>query len=194
MQQTGLIGRAVVVLASNPSRLVAFVAPATSEAALQAGGRLALFLHCRRLLSAHEVPSQIEAVASWPLLSSGKVDRAALIPPAPSVVTHPSESSLAVADGNDIFFSPLEKLVAEAFAHVLVLPEVPPPMSNFFELGGSSLTAVQLLATLSDWLQDPKKNPSGVARFGLSADERKVLTHVLAESTKGYGYFKYRAF
>jgi hypothetical protein len=187
-----LVQSAVVGLYDAPPRLVAFVRLVISEAAFAAGGQLVLALHCKQRLPAHEVPTQMIYMADWPLLASGKIDRKRLVPPAllqstagaaaiaaaavdiaaadPSV--H-AQSHLAAAAGT-AYASDLEHLVAEAFQHVLELPHVPPPSGHFFELGGSSLTAVQLLATLSAWLSDAAKNPTGVAKFLLGPDERKV--------------------
>ena len=92
--------------------------------------------HVAERLPAFMVPSSIVSLDALPLNERGKVDRSAL--PAP-----PRRGSGATASADD----PIAKLMAE----VLQLDSVGPD-ENFFELGGSSLLAIQLVGRLREQL------------------------------------------
>ena len=82
------------------------------------------------------VPSQLLVLDNLPLNSSGKVDRAAL--PAPDA---------APAGGQAQPGTLLEALLVEAYAGVLQLDRLGVDAS-FFDIGGSSLQAMQLVSRI----------------------------------------------
>ncbi|WSG14772.1 amino acid adenylation domain-containing protein [Nonomuraea sp. NBC_01738] len=95
------------------------------------------------------VPSAVVVLEALPLTVSGKVDRAAL--PAPDV---------AVSSGMPE--SRVEVLLCGLFADVLGLPRVGVD-DNFFDLGGDSIIAIQLLARIN--------------QEGLTLTPRQLLRH-----------------
>jgi amino acid adenylation domain-containing protein len=95
--------------------------------------------HLARQLPSFMVPSSIVLLDGLPLNERGKVDRAAL--PAPG-----RAGSAAVA--TDPRVDPVAKLMAEVLRLESVGPE-----ENFFELGGTSLLAIQLIGRLRLRLQ-----------------------------------------
>ncbi|MCQ4120973.1 non-ribosomal peptide synthase/polyketide synthase [Rhodococcus tibetensis] len=82
------------------------------------------------------VPASITVLDQMPLTASGKIDRSAL--PAPEV---PVSSTRGAQ-------TPLEQVVADAVAQVLGVPEVGAD-TNFFALGGNSLSATRVVSRLS---------------------------------------------
>ncbi len=101
----------------------------------------------RRALSARVgdalVPSAFVFLDALPRTASGKIDRKSLPEPGGS---RPELSTPFVSPRN-----PAEDLAASAFARVFDLDTVGVD-DDFFELGGDSLSAVELLAVLSDGL------------------------------------------
>ena len=89
-------------------------------------------------LPEHMVPSMFVVVESFPMTTSGKVDRNAL--PAPPVER--GDLGVAVAPRSE-----LESQLASAFARTLGLDSVG-VTDNFFDLGGHSLTAARLLTQI----------------------------------------------
>lgn len=85
------------------------------------------------------VPTAIVALGELPRTTSGKVDRRAL-PAPPSVATRDREPLRTDA----------ERTVADLFRSVLDLSEVPGPSDDFFDLGGHSLSAIEVLAGIRD--------------------------------------------
>ncbi|WP_253894822.1 non-ribosomal peptide synthetase [Corallococcus exercitus] len=117
-------------------RLVAYVVPSTP-----ASGDLSetLRVQLQQHLPGYMVPSAFVVLEALPLNANGKVDRKAL--PAPDV---------AAAHGRYIApRTPLEQLIAQAFAEVLRLERVSAD-GDFFDLGGHSLLAVHLMALLRE--------------------------------------------
>jgi thioesterase domain-containing protein len=88
-------------------------------------------------LPRHMVPSAITAVDSIPLTPVGKLDKAAL--PMPEFSTGPGRDP---APGT-------ETVVAQAFAKALDVESVS-AVDGFFDLGGNSLLATKVIATLRD--------------------------------------------
>jgi amino acid adenylation domain-containing protein len=88
------------------------------------------------LLPSFMVPSVVVLLDSLPLNERGKVDRAAL--PAPG-----RDGADAIAVTDDPHVAPVAALMAEVLALESVGPE-----ENFFELGGTSLLAIQLIGRL----------------------------------------------
>lgn len=91
-------------------------------------------------LPRHMVPASIVVIPAIPLTPNGKIDRSALPDPvAPGAVSgRPPQT-------------PTERAVADAFAVVLGIPAVGRD-DDFFSLGGTSLSAVRVAATLGDTL------------------------------------------
>jgi len=90
----------------------------------------------RATLPEYAVPSRIQLVSEWPRTSSGKIDRRAL-----SVDVSPEPPAATRLEGST------ERLIAEFLRDKLGLVEVSRE-HNFFEVGGHSLLAVQLLARI----------------------------------------------
>lgn len=91
-------------------------------------------------LPEYMVPSRFVVVESFPMTTSGKVDRNAL--PAPPVER--GNLGVAVAPRSE-----LESQLASAFARTLGLDSVG-VTDNFFDLGGHSLTAARLLTQIKE--------------------------------------------
>ncbi|APE36002.1 hypothetical protein BOX37_21015 [Nocardia mangyaensis] len=90
-------------------------------------------------LPGYLVPAVVITLDSFPVNTSGKLDRGALPRPAP----HRTAYRAPVTE--------TEQVVAHEFARVLGLDRIGMD-DNFFDLGGNSLTAVQLSARLSEAL------------------------------------------
>jgi amino acid adenylation domain-containing protein len=95
-------------------------------------------------LPEYMVPGAIVLVDEFPLTSNGKIDRNALPrPPTASALTHRDFLAKATA---------LEKVVYAIWKELFHLDEID-VNRNFFELGGQSLVAMQLVSRLRDVLQ-----------------------------------------
>jgi amino acid adenylation domain-containing protein/non-ribosomal peptide synthase protein (TIGR01720 family) len=128
------VNRAVVLAREDTPgtrQLVAYVTAADPATALDPARLRALVA---RALPDHMVPAAVVVLDRLPLAANGKVDRAAL--PAPDFT--------AVACSRPPR-TPTEKLLCEAFAQVLGLPEVGAE-DGFFDLGGDSIQAIQLVS------------------------------------------------
>jgi non-ribosomal peptide synthetase-like protein len=98
-----------------------------------------------------------------PVRTSGKVDRAALPWPLPDVAAGHD-------DGDEGDLSPAQRQLAEQWQAVLGIP-VADPASNFFDLGGGSLAAAQLVALIRQ--SDPEFTVAEIyahPRLGAMAD------------------------
>jgi amino acid adenylation domain-containing protein len=98
--------------------------------------RAELRQHLARHLPAYMIPSHFMILDALPLNASGKLDRSAL--PAPGLET-----------GGDVPQTLVEAALAELFAEVLGVQQVG-ANDDFFDLGGTSLQAMRLLARLRD--------------------------------------------
>ncbi|MBN8471529.1 non-ribosomal peptide synthase/polyketide synthase [Corallococcus exiguus] len=133
------VSEALVLLREDlpgDKRLVAYVVPSApvSEALTET-----LRTQLQQQLPGYMVPSAFVALEALPLTANGKVDRKAL--PAPDV---------AATHGRYVApRTPLEQLIAQAFAEVLRLERVSAD-ADFFDLGGHSLLAVHLMALLRE--------------------------------------------
>ncbi|WP_051928061.1 non-ribosomal peptide synthetase [Nitrosococcus oceani] len=87
------------------------------------------------------VPSVFMFLESLPLMPNGKVDRKAL--PAPEKVT-PIPDGKAMESSN-----PIEQMLVEMWAEVLGVKSIG-IHDNFFDLGGHSLSAIQVIARLQE--------------------------------------------
>jgi amino acid adenylation domain-containing protein len=115
-------------------RLVAYVVTANDAPALSAAECRA---HLKERLPEYMVPSAFVTLEALPINANGKVDRRAL--PAP-------DSSLV----SDIYVAPrdaVEEMIAEVWAEVLRVERVGVE-DNFFESGGHSLLAMQVVSHL----------------------------------------------
>ncbi|ANT61953.1 non-ribosomal peptide synthetase [Salipiger sp. CCB-MM3] len=129
IKQTGLVRDAVVLARSDGGtepRLVAYVlaAPGFDSAPLLA--------ELATALPAHMVPSAVVTLDSWPMTTSGKLDRKAL--PAPLLEMPQGAPPVG----------PVEERLAALYREVLHLPDTPSREADFFDLGGDSLTALTL--------------------------------------------------
>ncbi|MFE3703341.1 phosphopantetheine-binding protein, partial [Nocardia tengchongensis] len=139
------VTQAVVVLRSDArtgDALVAYVvpaaAPSTEPVALDADAvdTEALREHLAGLLPSYMVPAAFVAMGSFPLSANGKLDRRAL--PEPEFAAREFRAAATRA----------EEIVASVFAEVLGLENPVGADDDFFELGGNSLIATQVVARL----------------------------------------------
>ncbi len=131
------LATANIVLARD-GRLVAYVVPADGYSAD------ALRAALGRRLPDYMVPAAIVEMAAMPVTANGKLDRKALPEPVFS-----SSGGEAPAAGT-------ETRLAAIFAQVLGRNDAISANDDFFGLGGDSLSAVQLLASIrEEWGQDP---------------------------------------
>ncbi len=139
LMQHAAIHNAVVVLREDSpghKRLAAYV---TAEADLPDTCELRAFL--KQHLPDYMLPSAFVALKQFPLTPNGKVDRNALPAPEQSELEHIGDY---VAPR-----SPVEEILAGLWAEVLNLKRVG-IHDNFFEQGGDSLLAVQLVARVEE--------------------------------------------
>ncbi|MCS3781445.1 non-ribosomal peptide synthetase [Tsukamurella ocularis] len=122
----GVGAAAVVVQGEEPTRrLVGYVTGTASEADVRA--------HAARRLPAHMVPARVLVLDVLPLTANGKVDRAALpVPDAGDAAPYRAPGTSA------------EEILAGVFVEVLGRERVGVDES-FFELGGDSITAIQVV-------------------------------------------------
>ncbi|MGV9669263.1 amino acid adenylation domain-containing protein [Gordonia sp. NPDC003504] len=94
---------------------------------------------CAAQLPAHLVPARITVLTHWPLTAHGKLDHRAL------------RAQLATPDTSGRPRTPDEDAVAAAMAAVVGVEDTQGwgPGTNFFAVGGHSLSAARLAATLS---------------------------------------------
>ncbi|MFF7729527.1 amino acid adenylation domain-containing protein [Streptomyces sp. NPDC008001] len=118
-------------------RLVAYVTPASADAAAEAGPD-ALRAALAAQLPESAVPAAVVVLDAFPTGPGGKLDRAALPAPAPE----------ATAGGRAPAGS-REQTLTRLFAEVLGLPHVGAD-DSFFALGGTSLLAARLVARIQD--------------------------------------------
>ena len=145
------VQQAVVVAAEDPHdghavRLIAYVVPAASHVGAPParhtalGDRLAADLraHLKERLPDFMMPSVFVSLDQIPLTTNGKADRKRL--PLPPRDSFAADSALYVAPRDEV-----EEQLAAIFGEVLGVDRVG-VHSNFFELGGDSLLAVQTLS------------------------------------------------
>ncbi|MFF8609956.1 amino acid adenylation domain-containing protein [Streptomyces sp. NPDC015346] len=121
--------------ASGENALVAYVVSRPGTKA--AGNEVKAFV--RKQLPDYMVPAFVVALDAFPLTPNRKIDRAAL--PEPSSVSGSHE------DGSRSPLTPTEELVADLWQDVLGAPKVGPE-DNFFNLGGHSLMATQVVSRI----------------------------------------------
>ncbi|MFF1506930.1 amino acid adenylation domain-containing protein [Streptomyces sp. NPDC058326] len=121
--------------ASGENALVAYVVSRPGTRAV--GNEVKAFV--RGQLPDYMVPAFVVALDAFPLTPNRKIDRAAL--------PEPSSASGAHEDGPRAPLSPTEELVAGLWQEVLGAPRVGPE-DNFFNLGGHSLMATQVVSRI----------------------------------------------
>jgi acyl carrier protein len=132
---------AVVVLREDEPgarRLVGYVVPSSTGTAIAAES---LRQELRRTLPEYMVPAVIVALDALPLSPNGKIDRRAL--PAPSG-ERPALTQTYTAPRTE-----REEMLAQIWAEVLRLDRVG-IHDNFFDLGGASLAALEIMARLNE--------------------------------------------
>jgi amino acid adenylation domain-containing protein len=139
LRQHPAVAEAAVVARRGPNRssarLDAYVVVVSPEPPLST---LRAFLRAR--LPAAVVPTGFAVVGTFARTPSGKVDRRAL---------PPIDATAPPDEPREQLRGPTETIVARAWSDVLGVPDLG-RHSNFFELGGESLAAVQVVAMLSD--------------------------------------------
>jgi len=148
-----------------PKRIVGYIvlADGVSCEAFEEGGREAVSLLCEAQLPPHEVPTEFVVLGALPLTPAGKVDRRALPRPAcrqRQAQTSPqgalrtsTERAVAVAWGRALGLYPEGQgswSLAEEHTHRYVVG----PLDSFWSLGGTSLSAVEMLRLLYKLLPD----------------------------------------
>lgn len=119
--------------------LVAYIVPHYEDETIGTELRLALY----RTLPGHMIPSAIVLLPAFPLTRNGKIDRQAL----PGLTYKPRDVDTEfVAPRN-----PTEILLAELWSDVLSVDRVG-VHDDFFEIGGNSLIAADLLTRMRDQL------------------------------------------
>src|SRR5690349_8777413 len=139
LRQHETVNEAVITLRQDPSgekRLVAYVTanPAYTIEARQ------LRDYLRRELPEYMLPAAFVALTSFPLTVSGKINRLTL--PAP-------ETNLETEEGYIAPRGALEEVLATIFAEVLKLERIG-IRDNFFDLGGHSLSATQIVSRVRE--------------------------------------------
>ncbi len=138
------LGEVEAVLAAHPA--------VRNAAAVVRGGRLlayaavpdggadeaALRAHLRDRLPEHMIPARITVMAALPLTPNGKTDRKAL--PDPDAAARPSADGEAREPR-----TAAERALADIWAQVLGVKTVGPD-DTFFDLGGDSILAIQVVA------------------------------------------------
>ena len=133
------VQKSIVVLHETGAsrRLVAyFVANGESTA-----GAESLRDHLARFLPEYMIPGQFVSLETLPVTPSGKIDRRAL-----------AQRSLARAETAGVVTLPRdekEAILARVWAELLGLAEVGVD-ANFFELGGDSILAIQMISRVAD--------------------------------------------
>jgi pyochelin synthetase len=149
LRRHAAVEQAVVALnrrvTGGAASLVAFLVPAQQVHAASAFDGPAIRQHLVDALPDYMVPAQLVVVDQLPLSSNGKVDLDALLKLADDGPEHPPTT----APRNDF-----ERSVLAAWQRVI--PDADFGVTeNFFELGGDSVMATQLLRELNTGLQVP---------------------------------------
>lgn len=117
----------------NDQRLVAYVVPKPGAKADES----ALRAHLRARLPAYMVPQHFVVLDALPLLPNGKIDRNALPRPAAPIVVEQGQAAA------DLPLDQRTRYLATVWADLLGTE--PGPDDNFFDLGGHSMLAVQMV-------------------------------------------------
>jgi amino acid adenylation domain-containing protein len=126
---------AVITDQAGQRQLAAYLRPRTGTRPDAAELRA----HLARSLPAYMIPAHLITLAEFPLNSSGKVDRAALPVPGPSATAGEHAAPATVT----------ETVLAGLYGRVLRRDQVS-ATDGFFDAGGNSLQAMQLVDLISD--------------------------------------------
>jgi len=143
LQQHPAVLESIVLVHANEAgdkRIIAYVV--LEEATTCTQGELRQFVKER--LPGYMVPSALMLLESLPLTPNGKVDRKAL----------PQPAEIAIEQAPD-YVAPrteMEKLLHEHWSTVLGVPQIG-VHDNFFDVGGHSILATQLIFALRDELK-----------------------------------------
>jgi amino acid adenylation domain-containing protein len=130
------VARALVIVREdqpNDQRLVAYVV-------VKGGARFdeaAMRNHLRDVLPAYMVPQHFVELDALPLLPNGKIDRNALPLPTANTASH------AITPVADAALDPRVRYLADVWSELLGTQAG--PEDNFFDLGGHSMLAVQMV-------------------------------------------------
>jgi amino acid adenylation domain-containing protein len=138
LRSTGVL-RDVAVLSPSGDSLVAYCVPQDGQAPTPRELRE----FCEKRLADYMVPTAYVMLPALPITSNGKLDRRAL--PSPDAGALPEQ--VYVAPGNDV-----EEQLCAIWAQLLGVSPVG-IRHNFFQIGGDSLHAVQLMARVRDRFQ-----------------------------------------
>ncbi|PTX92717.1 hybrid non-ribosomal peptide synthetase/type I polyketide synthase [Opitutus sp. ER46] len=138
LAQHPAVAECVVVARQDAAGQPRLLAYAVADAGQVAEPR-ALREHLMTVLPEYMVPVAVQVLARWPLTANGKLDRNAL--PEPELVR--ADATLAAPR------TTTEELLAEIWRGVLALDQVG-VHDNFFERGGHSLLAAQVMARVRD--------------------------------------------
>jgi amino acid adenylation domain-containing protein len=129
----------VIVREDQPGdqRLVAYLVPRTDARIDEA----ALRSHLRAALPAYMVPQHFVVLDALPLLPNGKIDRNAL--PLPSAEQNADAQDAQDAKRAELPDEPRVRYLADVWTELLGIE--PGPDDNFFDLGGHSMLAVQMV-------------------------------------------------
>jgi amino acid adenylation domain-containing protein len=117
-------------------QLVAYVVGRTPSVRLD---RDDLKNHLRERLPAYMVPAHFVSLEAFPLTANGKLDKQRL----------PAPQAEGDARGDELFMSPIEEKLAGIWAEIMRLKRVG-RHDNFFDIGGHSLAAMQLVAKVRE--------------------------------------------
>jgi amino acid adenylation domain-containing protein len=138
------VAQVVVITAEDAAgqkMLVGYVRLRTAGSAGPVAGPAELRRHLAEGLPGYMVPAHLVILDSFPLNASGKVDRAALPP------VKPAEAATGSRTPGVAPATPTEQALADIYTRLLRLPRVSVDQ-GFFELGGNSLQAMQLVTRI----------------------------------------------
>ena len=141
LRRYSLVKEAAVIARENVAgqrQLVAYVVLKESPDAQPHLSVESLREHLQRVLPDYMVPSAFVALESFPLTPNGKLDRSALPPPGLEAYVHRDYESPCGED---------EELIAKAWRSLLGVQRVG-RNDNFFEIGGDSILAMQVVVRI----------------------------------------------
>jgi amino acid adenylation domain-containing protein len=170
------VREALVILqqrSAQDQRLIAYVSPMAGATLEEGALRTAL----ANELPLHMLPARIVVLDRLPLNSNGKLDRAALPPPAEAVDAGVDSVSPAST------FTVAEQRIATVWRELLELARVGRD-DNFFEIGGHSLLVLPLRERLQA-LFDKPLSPADIFRYPSVAAQARFLAETEAAANNG---------
>lgn len=165
LEQPG-IRQVLVTTQQHDSADVRLVAYLVAEG--EAPQTVALRSQLQRRLPEYMVPQHFVALAQFPLLPNGKVDRARLPPP-----NHVERAPEASAQAANAPRTPAESAMAKVWAELLGVAGVHRD-DNFFDLGGHSLLAMRAVVEIEK-------------RLGIRLEPRRLIFESLAQLASNLG-------